>query len=137
MSSSGIILKEKLAYPGEMGDRWSSYLRETFEALKADEKLSEEGRYEAAEEYLQKTRPRIEQAYEAARSHLEAEAKRKRGASIPLPDGQDLSTHKVKDSNEMLAIQGEAQGIISRVERLRDRVPKGMSSDGAAIDMLR
>jgi hypothetical protein len=70
------------------GDRWSSYLREKFEMIRADEKLSEAGKYEAAEEYLAKTRPRIEQAYEAARSHLEAEAKRKRGASIPLPDGR-------------------------------------------------
>jgi hypothetical protein len=118
------------------GDRWTSYLREKFETIRADEKLSEEGKYEAAEEYLAKTRPRIEQAYEAARSHLEAEAKRKRGASIPLPGGGDLSTTKVKDSSEVLAIQGEAQAIISRIERVRERMPKGMQGN-PAMDVLR
>jgi hypothetical protein len=118
------------------GDRWTSYLREKFETLRADEKLSEEGKYEAAEKYLAKTRPRIEQAYEAARSHLEAEAKRKRGASIPLPGGGNLSTIKVKDSSEVLAIQGEAQAVISRIERVRDRMPKGMRGD-PAMDVLR
>src|SRR5215210_9374066 len=78
------------------GDRWTSYLREKFETLKADEKLSEEGKYEAAEEHLNRTAPRIQKAYEEARKHLAEEAKRKRGASIPLPDGRDLSTIRVK-----------------------------------------
>ncbi len=111
-------------------DRWSSYLREKFEALEADEKLSGEGKYEAAEEYLKKTRPRIESAYEAARKHLEAEAKRARDAAVPLPDGRDLSTTKIKDSNEMLAVQGEAQAIVARVERLKASRPKGMQVQG-------
>jgi hypothetical protein len=117
-------------------DRWSSYLREKFEVLKADEKLSEEGKYKAAEEYLEKTRPRIEQAYEAARKHLEAEAKRQWDAAVPLPDDQDLSTTKVKDSSEMLAIQGEARAIVARVERMRERMPKGIRGDHTA-DVLR
>jgi hypothetical protein len=51
--------------------------------------------------------------------------------------GGDLFTTKVKDSSEVLAIQGEAQAIISRIERIRERVPKGMRGDGAAMDVLR
>ena len=86
------------------GDRWSSYLQEKYAALKADESLSEQGKFEKAQDYLDRTAPRMQKAYEEARKHLDEEIKRKRAASVPLPDGWDLSTAKVKDSSAVLAI---------------------------------
>ncbi len=101
------------------GDRWTSYLREKFEALGADEKLSEEGRCETAEEYLKKTRPRIESAYEKARHHLAEEVKRKRGASVPMPDNKTLFANPVKDSTELVAIQRKLRASRPRLRTLR------------------
>jgi hypothetical protein len=119
------------------GDRWTSYLREKFEALGADEKLSEEGRCETAEEYLKKTRPRIESAYEKARHHLAEEVKRKRGVSVPMPDNKTLFANPVKDSTELAATQAEAASIQAKVERLQSRTPAGMRAGGHATDVLR
>jgi hypothetical protein len=118
-------------------DRWTSYLTEKFETLEADEKLSQEGKYGAAEEYLNKTRPRIESAYEKARKHLAEEAKRKKGASVPMPDKKTLFANPVKDSTELVAIQTEAAGIQAKVEKLQSRLPAGMKAGGQASDVLR
>jgi hypothetical protein len=119
------------------GDRWSSYLREKDEELKADESLSEQGKYEKAEEYRAKTEPRIQRAYEKARDHLAEEVKRQRGASVPMPGNKTLFANPVKDSTELVAIQTEAASIQAKVERTQNRMPAGMKAGGHATDVLR
>ena len=106
------------------GDRWASSLREKFQELAADEDLSEQGKFERAQRHLETATPKIERGYERAVKFLEREAQRKALASVPLPDGHDLNT-KVKDNAGLLAIQGEAQAIISKIEGMREKLPKG------------
>ena len=119
------------------GDRWNSYLHEKYAALNADESLSEQGKFGKAQDYLDRTAPRIQKAYEAARKHLVEEAKRKRGASVPMPDKKTLSASPVKDSTELVAIQTEAASIQAKVETLQSRMPAGMKAGGYATDVLR
>lgn len=118
------------------GARWSSYIQEKDRQLKADQSLSGQGKYEKAEGYRANAEDRIRKGYETARKVLESEAKRKHRASIPLPDNFDLSMVRVKDSAGLLAIQGEAQAIMARVERMGERMPKGMRGSHAT-DVLR
>ena len=119
------------------GDRWNSYLHEKYAALKADESLSEQGKFERAQDYLDRTAPRIQKAYEEARKQLDEEVKRKRGASVPMPDNKTLFANSVKDSTELVAIQSEAASIQAKVERLQSRAPAGMRARGHATDGLR
>ena len=118
------------------GDRWVSYLRERYQELAADESLSDQGKFDKAQRYLETATPRIERGYEKAAKTLEREAQRKALASVPLPDDHDLNS-KVKDSTGLLAIQGEAQAIVSRVEARRAKTPKGMRGADPAPEVLR
>ena len=118
------------------GDRWVSYLRERYQELATDESLSDQGKFDKAQHYLEGAASKIQRGYERAASILQKEAQRKELASVPLPDNHDLSA-KVKDSAGLLAIQGEAQGIISHIERRREKLPKGMSGNDPAVDVLR
>lgn len=118
------------------GDRWVSHLREKYQELAADESLSDQGRSDKAEYQLQLAAPKIRRGYEKATAWLEKEAKRQELASVPLPDGHDLNT-KVKDNAGLLAVQGEAQAIISEVEARRAKTPKGMRGADPAPDVLR
>ena len=127
---------EEARGPWRDGDRWSSYLQEKDQQLKADESLSEQGKFEKAEGYRANAENKIRSGYEKARKVLTDEAKRKQRASIPLPDDLDLSTTKVSDSAGLLAVQGEAQAIIARVERMHERAPQGLRGD-ATTDILR
>ena len=118
------------------GDRWVSYLRGRYQELAADESLRNQGKFDKAQRYIEGAASKIQRGYERAASILEKEAQRKELASVPLPDNHDLSA-KVKDSAGLLAIQGEAQGIISHIERRREKLPKGMSGNDPAVDVLR
>ena len=119
------------------GDRWASSLREKLQELAADADLSEQGKFERAQRHLEAATPKIERGYERAVKWLEKEAQRKALASVPLPDGHDLNT-KVKDNAGLLAIQGEAQALISRIERRKEKLPKGIKNQNDhVVDMLR
>jgi hypothetical protein len=120
------------------GDRWVSYLRERNQELAADESLSDQGKFDKAQRYLEAAVPKIQRGYEKAAKLLRDEAQRKALASLPLPDGRDLNT-KAKDSAGLLAIQGEAQAIVSKIERMREKLPKGMrgAMSDPATDVLR
>ena len=117
-------------------DRWVAHLREKYQELAADESLSDQGKFDKAEYQLGVAATKIRRGYERAAKLLEKEAKRAELASVPLPDGHDLNT-KVKDNAGLLAIQGEAQAIISKVEARRAKTPKGMRGTDPAPDVLR
>jgi hypothetical protein len=119
------------------GDRWTSYLKEKFEGLRADESLSEQGKSEKAQDYLDRIAPRIQKAYEEARKHLDEEVKRKRGASVPMPDNKTLFANPVKESTELVAIQSEAASIQTKVQSLQSRAPAGLRAGSHATDVLR
>jgi hypothetical protein len=112
------------------------YLREKYRDLAADETLSDSGKHEKAQRYLETATAKIERGYEKAVKWLEKEAQRKARASVPLPDGHDLNT-KVKDNAGLLAVQGEAQAIVSKIEGRRAKTPKGMRGTDPAPDVLR
>ena len=119
------------------GDRWAASLREKFQELAADGDLSEQGKFERAQRHLETAAAKIQRGYERAAKTLEREAQRQALASVPLPDGHDLNT-KVKDNAGLLAVQGEAQAIISKIERMREKLPKGIKNQNDhVVDMLR
>ena len=119
------------------GDRWASSLRAKLQELAADESLSEQGRFDKARVHIENATQKIQGGYEKAAKWLEKEAQKKALASVPLPDGHNL-TFKVKDSTALLAIQAEAQAIISKVERRREKMPKGIKNQADhVLDMLR
>jgi hypothetical protein len=118
-------------------DGLASSIRQKFEELAGDESLSEQGRFEKAQVALENATPRVERGYEKAREWLRKEARRKELASVPLPDGRTL-TSEIKDSADLVAVQNEAMRIVSRVERRREKMPKGMKNQGDQVaDMLR
>lgn len=118
------------------GDKWAGHVREKLSELAADESLSDSGKHERVQYHLEVAATRIERGYERAAQILEKEAKRKALASVPLPDGHDLNS-KVKDNAELLALQGEMQSIVSKVEAKRAQTPKGMKAPDPASDVLR
>jgi hypothetical protein len=118
------------------GDRWARHVREQLQKLANDEELSDKGKHERAQYHLGVATTKIERGYTKAAALLEKEAKRAELASVPLPDGHDLNT-KVKDNDGLLAIQGETQAIVSKVEARREKMPKGMKAPDPAPDVLR
>lgn len=118
------------------GDRWAAHVREQLSKLANDEELSDKGRHERAQYHIEAATKKIAAGYEKAATWLEKEAKRQELASIPLPDGHTLNS-KVKDNAGLLAVQGEAQAIISKVEARRAKTPKGMRAPDPAPDVLR
>jgi hypothetical protein len=119
-------------------DRFADYLRETYQNLGSDETLSEEGRYQKAQEAYQRTQGRIAQSLKGAREKAAGEAKAAREASIPMPDGRTLASSSIKDTTELLAVQQETSAILSRAESRRAKLPKGMGvGANIASDVLR
>ena len=119
-------------------DRFADYLRETYRNIGSDETLSEEGRYQKAQEAYQRTSARIADSLRKAREKAASEAKVARESSIPMPDGKTLVTSSIKDTTELLAVQQETNTILSRVESRRAKLPKGMSTQAdIASDVLR
>jgi hypothetical protein len=119
-------------------DRFADYLRETYRNLGSDETLSEEGRYQKAQEAYQRTSARIANSLKGAREKAASEAKSARESSIPMPDGKTLASSSIKDTTELLAVQQETNTILSRVEARRAKLPKGMGTrTDFASDVLR
>jgi hypothetical protein len=119
-------------------DRFADYLRETYRNLGSDETLSEEGRYQKAQEAYQRTSVRIANSLRKAREKAASETKVARESSVPMPDGKTLATSSTKDTSELLAIQQETNTILSRVEERRAKLPEGMAArTDFASDVLR
>ena len=118
------------------GDRWAAHVREQLSRLANDEELSDKGKHERAQQHIEVAAKKIAAGYEKAAAWLEKEAKRQELASVPLPDGHDLNS-KVKDNAGLLAVQGEVQAIVSKIEARRAKTPKGMRGTDPAPDMLR
>jgi hypothetical protein len=118
--------------PGEAGsawrdaDRFTSLLRNTYQNLRDDETLSEEGRHQKAQEAYQRTSARIASSLKKARDKATGEANSAREFSIPMPDGKTLATSSIKDTTELLTVQQETNTIISRVENRRAKLPEGV-----------
>jgi hypothetical protein len=120
-------------------DRFADYLRETYRNLGSDETLSEEGRYQKAQEAYQRTSARIAHYLKKAREKAAGEAKVARESSIPMPDGKTLATSSIRDTSELLAVQQETSTILSRVEERRAKLPRGgmAARTDFASDVLR
>ena len=97
-------------------DRRKSYVRESMQRIHEDETLSDEGKREQAQRVLDTNAPEISQAYEDARSRLEASAESSWKFSIPMPNDKTLATTSISDTTEMLAVQHEADALAQRIE---------------------
>jgi hypothetical protein len=95
---------------------------ESYRELAADGSLSQQGRFDKAQRYLESLAPKIQRGYEKAARLLQEEAQRKTLSSVPLPGNHTLTT-KVKNSSDLLAIQNEAQSIIAKIERRQAKMP--------------
>jgi hypothetical protein len=119
-------------------DRFADYLRETYRNLGSDETLSDEGRYQKAQEAYQRTSARIANSLNKAREKAASEAKVARESSIPMPDGKTLASSSIKDTSELLAVQQETNTILTRADSRRAKLPKGMGTrTDIATDVLR
>jgi hypothetical protein len=119
-------------------DRFTDYLRETYQNLSKDETLSVEGKAQKAQDAYQRTSARIANSLKGAREKATSEAKVARESSIPMPDGKTLASNSIKDTTELLAVQAETSSILSRVEERRAKLPEGMRArTDFATDVLR
>jgi hypothetical protein len=118
-------------------DRWRLHLAETYERIRQDDTLSDEGKRQAAQGAYDRTFPRIEKATRTAREKAVAVSKDAAARSVPMPEGKTARTTSVKDATILVAIQNEANAIQNRVAYLRDKQPKGMKGSTIISDTLR
>lgn len=128
---------------GEIGvswrdaDRHHESLTATYRDLKADDTLSEHGRFEKAQRLYETYAPKIERGRARARQLAREEAGKAQRSSVPMPEGQTLGSTKIPDSTALVAIQNETQMLLSRIETLRARMPQGLNIGEGAGDALR
>jgi hypothetical protein len=118
-------------------DRHVDYVREQYQAIAADESLSEEGRRLKEERVYERHLPKIAQAYTEAREKALQEAKSAEALSIPLPDGKTLGTGVVKDATTMVAIQNETASILEGIERIKAKAHKNQDVSAYTTDAIR
>jgi hypothetical protein len=112
-------------------DRRKAYMREQMQRIHEDETLSEEGKRDKAQHLIDTNAPEISQGYQDARAQLESSAESSWKFSIPMPGGATLATTSIADSNEMIAIQNEANALAQRIEGkslqalTREKDPRG------------
>jgi len=118
-------------------DRYHEYLSSTYRDLKADDTLSEQGRYEKAQGLYETYAPKVERGRARARQLAIEGAGKAQRSSIPMPEGQTLGSTKIPDSTALVAIQNETQMLLGRIESQRARMPEGLPVGAKAGDFLR
>jgi hypothetical protein len=102
-------------------DRRIAYARGRLANIDADESLSDEGKYQRAQDLVDKEVPEILARYERARQKAQETAESDWKFSIPMPSGmagevRTLATVRASDSSELIAVQNEAEAIAQRIE---------------------
>ena len=85
------------------------------EAIEADEDLNPEAKVRRAQEVIDRNGPKIAKAYQDAREKVEAAVESSYNFSLPFPDNKTFAQAQIKDTQEMLAIQAEADSIAARI----------------------
>ncbi len=85
------------------------------EDIETDEDLNPEAKQRRAQEVIGRHGPKIAKAYQDAREKVEAAAESSYNFSLPFPDKKTFAQAQVKDTSEMLAVQGEADSIAARI----------------------
>jgi len=126
-------------------DRERGALRDSVNAIMADESLSEEGKQQRIDAAMQRLGSRIEQQSLQAREKAQRFAKEYSERSVPMPGGRSLFTARVEDTSELLAIQHETEVIVAAADSgsLSDKIaerrgsrPKNIHRGGASDPKL-
>ena len=83
--------------------------------IEADEDLNDEARQRRAQELIDSYSPTISEAYRSAKEKVETSAENSYRFSLPFPEGKTFAQARAKDTTELLAVQGEAEGISQRI----------------------
>ncbi len=90
-------------------------LSRELEATLANEDLNEEAKERRTQELVERFEPKINGRYREARAKVETSAESSYRFSLPFPEGKTFAQARVKDTAEMLAVQGEAEAIAKKV----------------------
>ncbi len=90
-------------------------LSRELEATLANEDLTDEARSRRAEELVERFGPKINERYREAKEKANTSAQSSYRFSLPFPEGKTYAQAQVKDTAEMLAVQGEADAISQRI----------------------
>jgi hypothetical protein len=102
----------------QRADKRVADLRQSWTSIEADQDYTEEARARRAQQLYELQAPKIEQAWASTREELRKSAAASEKMSIPRPQGQPL---EAKDSNDLLAAQGERDRIIRTLDRHSSR----------------
>lgn len=91
------------------------HMNRELEDIETDEDLNPEAKQRRAQEVIDRHGPKIAKAYQDAREKVEAAAESSYNSSLPFPDKKTFAHTQVKDTSEMLAVQGEADSIAARI----------------------
>ena len=91
------------------------HMKRELEDIETDEDLNPEAKQRRAQEVIDRHGPKIAKAYKDAREKVEAAAESSYNFSLPFPDKKTFAHTQVKDTSEMLAVQGEADSIAARI----------------------
>ena len=91
------------------------HMNRELEDIETDEDLNPEAKQRRAQEVIDRHGPKIAKAYQDAREKVEAAAESSYNFSLPFPDKKTFAHAQVKDTSEMLAVQGEADSIAARI----------------------
>jgi hypothetical protein len=91
------------------------HMNRELEDIETDEDLNPEAKQRRAQEVIGRHGPKIAKAYQDAREKVEAAAESSYNSSLPFPDKKTFAHTQVKDTSEMLAVQGEADSIAARL----------------------
>jgi hypothetical protein len=91
------------------------HMNRELEDIETDEDLNPEAKQRRAQEVIGRHGPKIAKAYQDAREKVEAAAESSYNFSLPFPDKKTFAQAQVKDTSEMLAVQGEADSIAARI----------------------
>ena len=124
------------------------HMNRELEDIESDEDLNPEAKQRRAQEVIGRHGPKIAKAYQDAREKVEAAVESSYNFSLPFPDKKTFAHTQVKDTSEMLAVQGEADSIAARIvgkslQEITKEVPKHpgdkgiQATSGHSVDALR
>jgi hypothetical protein len=90
-------------------------LSRELEAVEANEDLNDEAKERRTQELVERFEPKINGRYREAKAKVETSAESSYKFSLPFPDGKTYAQAQVKDTAEMLAVQGEAEAIAKKI----------------------